>query len=201
MHIRLRTDEDLPACGDLLREVHELDGYPRYLQGDLMEFLDTPDLHGAWVSEADGAVTGHIVLVPRSSQAVMDIAAAALGLPETSLGVVARLFVAPSARRNGTAVALMNAAVADAQARGLFPVLDVVSDAHAAIALYERLGWTRAGRAAVHFDDGHSLDEYVYVAPADDNLSHKRITGSASTKPDSVRSLGREGRSGPQPGP
>jgi GNAT superfamily N-acetyltransferase len=167
MFIRPRCDDDLSACGDVLREVHALDGYPRYLPGDLTEFLETPQLHGAWVAEADGAITGHVALVPRSSQRVMDIAAAALGLSESSLGVVARLFVAHQARRNGTGAALLEAAAADARARGLFPVLDVVRDAHAAIALYERLGWTRAGQTTVHFTNGHSLEEFVYVAPAE----------------------------------
>jgi len=143
-----------------------VDGYPRYLPGDLMEFLNTPTAYGVWVAEADGAVTGHVALVPRSSRAVMEIATAALGRPESSLGVVARLFVAPQARRGGTGAALLAAAVAEARARGLSPVLDVVSDAHAAIALYQRLGWTRAGQATVRFSNGHSLDEYVFLGPS-----------------------------------
>jgi GNAT superfamily N-acetyltransferase len=163
--IRSRRDDDLRSCGDVLRQVHGLDGYPRYLPGDLMEFLDPPEAYGVWVAEADGTVVGHVALVPRSSQAVMDIATAALGLPESSLGVVARLFVAPQARRSGTGAALLAAAVAEARARGLSPVLDVVSDAHAAIALYQRLGWTRAGQTTVRFSNGRSLDEYVFVGP------------------------------------
>jgi GNAT superfamily N-acetyltransferase len=166
VRIRPRCDEDLPACGDVLRQVHGLDGYPRYLPGDLMEFLDTPDAYGAWVAEEGGVLAGHVALVPRSSQPVMDIAAASLSLPAASLGVVARLFVAPGARRGGTGAALMEAAADAARALGLSPVLDVVSDAHAAIALYERLGWKRAGQATIRFGDGHSLDEYVYLAPA-----------------------------------
>jgi GNAT superfamily N-acetyltransferase len=119
-----------------------------------------------WVAEEDSVLTGHVGLVPRSSQPVMDIAAAALDLPASSLGVVARLFVAPQARRGGTGAALLEGAAGAARARGLSPVLDVVSDAHAAIALYEHLGWTRAGQATIRFSNGHSLDEYVYLAPA-----------------------------------
>ena len=166
MLIRPRLDDDLPGCGDVLRQVHLLDGYPRYLPGELMEFLDTPDTYAAWVGEVDGVLVGHVALVASSSQTVMDIASAALGVPAAALGVVARLFVAPQARRGGTGAALLEAAVDAGWARGLYPVLDVVCDAHAAIALYERLGWKRAGQATIRFSNGHSLDEYVYLAPA-----------------------------------
>jgi GNAT superfamily N-acetyltransferase len=116
--VRPRLDDDLPGCGDVLRQVHRLDGYPRHLPGELMEFLDTPDTHAAWVAEVDGVLVGHVALVASSSQTVMDIATAALGLPAASLGVVARLFVAAQARRGGTGAALLEAAVDAGWARG-----------------------------------------------------------------------------------
>ena len=49
MQVRERADADLPACVQLARAVHERDGYPHYLPGDLRDFLVLPDAYGAWV--------------------------------------------------------------------------------------------------------------------------------------------------------
>jgi len=166
MLIRPRQDGDIAACAELLREVHSLDGYPRYLPGDLESFLIQQDAYGSWVAELDGAIAGHVALVPRTSAIAMKVASDALGRPEDQLGVIARLFVSGRARRTGAGRRLLGTATAEAVARGLWPVLDVVTDAAAAIALYERSGWTRAGTATVRFRDGHTLDEYVYLGPA-----------------------------------
>jgi GNAT superfamily N-acetyltransferase len=166
MLIRPRRGGDIAACVELLREVHELDDYPRYLPGDPETFLIQPDAYACWVAELDGAVTGHVTLAPRTSDAAMKIAADALGRPEESLGVVARLFVSGRARRTGAGRRLLGTAAAEAAARGLWPVLDVTTDAAAAIALYERSGWTRAGTATIRFRSGRTLDEHVYLGPA-----------------------------------
>ena len=42
MLIRPRHDDDLPACAALVREVHAADRYPRYLPGNLGNFLARP---------------------------------------------------------------------------------------------------------------------------------------------------------------
>lgn len=166
MLIRPRVDGDIAACADLLREVHAVDSYPRYLPGEPETFLIQPDAYACWVAELDGALVGHVALVPRTSRAAMKIAGAALGRREDELGVVARLFVSGRARRSGAGRLLLGTAAAAATARGLWPVLDVTTDAAAAIALYERSGWTRAGTATIRFGDGHTLDEYIYLGPA-----------------------------------
>ena len=168
MLIRPRQDGDIPACVELLREVHELDGYPRYLPGDLEGFLIQPDAYGCWVAELDGAVAGHVALAKRTSEPAMKIASDALGRPEAELGVVARLFVAGRARRTGAGQRLLGTAATAATARGLWPVLDVTTDAAAAIALYERSGWTRVGTATIVFRSGRTLDEHVYLGPGSD---------------------------------
>jgi GNAT superfamily N-acetyltransferase len=165
MLIRPRTDGDIAACIELLREVHALDGYPRYLPGDPEAFLIQPDAYRCWVAELDGAIVGHVALARSTSEAAMKIASDALGRPEESLGVIARLFVSSRARRTGAGQRLLAAAAAEAAARGLWPVLDVVTEAAAAIALYERSGWTRAGTATIRFGGGRTLDEHVYLGP------------------------------------
>jgi len=163
--IRPREDGDIAACVELLREVHELDGYPRYLPGDIEAFLIQPDAYACWVAELDGAVAGHVALAPTTSLAAMKIASDALGRPADELGVVARLFVSGRARGTGAGRRLLGTAAADATARGLWPVLDVTTDAAAAIALYERCGWTRVGTATIVFRGGRTLDEHVYLGP------------------------------------
>jgi ribosomal protein S18 acetylase RimI-like enzyme len=165
MLIRPRRGEDIAACVELLREVHSLDGYPRYLPGDPESFLLQEDGYGSWVAELEGSVTGHVALAKRTSATAMKIASRALGRPEDELGVVARLFVSGRARRSGAGRRLLGTATTEARARGLYPVLDVTTDAAAAIALYERSGWTRAGTATIRFGDGHTLDEHVYLGP------------------------------------
>jgi len=97
----------------------------------------------AWVAEDDGVVVGHAGLV-RGMRARCVLQAT--GRDASQLAGVVRLFVDPAARRAGRARELLDTAAAHAVASGLQPVLDVVDDASAAIALYERSGWRLVGR-------------------------------------------------------
>jgi GNAT superfamily N-acetyltransferase len=169
--VRERAEADLPGCVELARQVHEQDGYPHYLPGDLHGFLVRPDAYGAWVAERDGRIAGHVALHPRSSPPVMALASAAAGQPADRLGVIARLLVAPATRRAGAGRALLEHAQREALTRGLWPVLDVAADLTGAIRLYESCGWVRAGAVTVTFRDGNSLDELVYLAPRPPALS------------------------------
>ena len=53
----------------------------------------------------------------------------------------------------------------EAHSRGLWPILDVVMYQQAAIALYEKCGWKRAGQVTSRYGDGVALDEFVYLGP------------------------------------
>jgi GNAT superfamily N-acetyltransferase len=88
-----------------------------------------------------------------------------LGLPVESLAVIARLLVAPCVRRKGVGQALLEVAANEARSRGLWPVLDVVSSSTAAIALYEKCGWRRAGDVSVALPDGATFEEAVFLGP------------------------------------
>ena len=167
MLIRPRQDQDIAACADLVRDVHALDRYPRFLPNDLQSFLTIADAYGAWVADLDGEVVGHIALIPRSLPHAMELAANALNRPAEQLAVVARLFASVRARGRGAARMLLATATAEAAARGLWPILDVDTDLAAAIALYESSGWVRAGKVTVRFSTGHTMDEYVYLGRAD----------------------------------
>ena len=82
--------------------------------------------------------------------------------------VVARLLVAPTARRQGTGNALMTEATTTAHGLGLRPVLDVAKHYAAAIALYEACGWTRANHITLTFRDGSAVDSWLYLGPPPD---------------------------------
>ncbi len=165
--VRPRGDADLDACARVARVIHELDGYPPYLPDDIRSFISEPEALAAWGAERDGEIIGHVALNPRSSQAVLTLASEALRQPPERFGVVARLLVAPGARRKGVGRSLFEAATDSAVDRGLRPILDVAIRFHAAINLYEKCGWLRLGEVTVRFKDGTVLDEFVYFWPAE----------------------------------
>jgi len=177
--IRPRLDGDLAACADLVREVHAVDRYPRYLPADISSFLNPADSYGCWIAELNEEAAGHVALVARGLPATMEVAASVLGRPAGQLAVVARLFVSPRARGQGAGRLLLETATAQARSRGLHPVLDVDTELPTAIALYESAGWSRAGQITVRWRDDWSggsagagrgpaervLTEYVYLGP------------------------------------
>ena len=97
---------------------------------------------------------------------VMDLARATTGLDDDRLIVLARLLVAPTARRRGVGQALFQRAAAEAVNLGRRAILDVLIEHTAAIRLYEESGWNRVGRVTWHLPDGRPLDEYVYISPS-----------------------------------
>src|SRR5262249_6101134 len=132
---------------------------------DYAGFLVRSDAPAAWVAELDAEVVGHVALHTHAAPDVMRLVTARLGIPAEHVGVVARLVVSPRARRRGVARALLDVAVAETRPRGLEPVLDVVVEHGAAIALYEQTGWERLGEAALRLPDGRVLTEIVYRRP------------------------------------
>ncbi len=171
VELRARTDADLDTCVALARVVHDSDGYPVYLPTDLRAFLASPGAYGAWVATDAGEIVGHVALHPYSTAPVMTLASEALRQPVDRLGVVARLMVAPSARRRRVGQALLEVASRDAVARGLWPILDVATTLRGGIHLYESCGWTRAGQVTVRLREDFSIDELVYLGPPSGDTS------------------------------
>jgi GNAT superfamily N-acetyltransferase len=163
--VRERTQADLDNCVALARVVHEIDRYPMFLPDDLRRFIEAPDALAAWVAEEDGEIAGHVALRSRSSPTVVAMASGALKLPPDRLGVVARLLVSPLHRRRGIGRSLLEVASRDAHARGLWPILDVVTHQDKAISLYDKCGWVRAGQVTSRYGDDVVLDEFVYIGP------------------------------------
>jgi ribosomal protein S18 acetylase RimI-like enzyme len=80
--------------------------------------------------------------------------------------VIARLMVHPKARRKGVGRQLLDMATSYAATRQLMSVLDVLQESGAAIALYEDLGWRRAGPLLLPLYGHPALQLWVYVGPA-----------------------------------
>jgi GNAT superfamily N-acetyltransferase len=150
---------------DLVRAVHEADHYPVVLQDDVEEFLVTDNCLAAWVAEVEPEIVGHVALHSVWSDDVARLAAASLRCAPDRLASVSRLFVDSSCRRRGLGAQLLQVATREAQTRGLWPTLDVVTTYASAIALYERCGWTRLGAITLPMPGGRTIDEYVYAAP------------------------------------
>jgi ribosomal protein S18 acetylase RimI-like enzyme len=149
--IRSRARDDLDRCALLLASLDPAERYPACWPGDVRAWLSPPDLLGAWVAEDHGAVVAHVALrAPAGSRTAM----------------LTRLWVAPDARGRGVATALCDVACARAAALSLLPSLEVACERVAAIAMYERSGWTRASSEPRPMVTGGSTLVHDYVRPA-----------------------------------
>lgn len=97
---------------------------------------DPPGMLQAWVAElSEGVIAGHLALQEVSSTGEV-------GAPAHACAEVARLFVAPAARRRTVASALLDRAAEWVDDRGYRLTLHVVDiQQSAAIAFYESTGW------------------------------------------------------------
>ncbi|MEU3459597.1 GNAT family N-acetyltransferase [Streptomyces sp. NPDC006733] len=165
--MRRRDASDLDACVRALTEVHAGDGYPVDWPEHPGAWLNHPSQFAAWVAERDGVVVGHIAL-SRSGEgdAAPALWSRRTGAPTAGTAVIGRLFVAPGARGHRVGARLMEQAVRDARERALHPVLDVVTSDTAAVALYERLGWSLLGTVDQQWGPARTVTVHCYAAPA-----------------------------------
>jgi ribosomal protein S18 acetylase RimI-like enzyme len=178
--IRTREAADLGLCVEVLAEVHQISGYPTNWPGDPAGWLTPTGTVGAWVADSDVvAVAGHVVLrqLPASSagQAVAE---------------VSRLFVAPAARRQGVAQALLQQAIHWATANERDLVLEVTDNLGAAQALYERAGFRRSATQLADWTTpaGHPVTLYKY--------SWSGAEPTARSRPTDQSRSGRAGHAG-----
>src|SRR5690348_1421998 len=136
MFVRIRQPEDIGTCVELLAEVHAANGYPLHWPDDPLSWLAPDNILAAWVAEHESALIGHIALCSGSGESGAGVWSAACDIPPDGLAAIAKLFVAPSSRGRGIGAALLDRACAEARARSLFPVLEVLDHDQGAIALY-----------------------------------------------------------------
>jgi GNAT superfamily N-acetyltransferase len=135
VRIRPREAGDLDRCVQVLAAVHRTSGYPTNWPADPARWLTPDGIAGVWVATTrEVPVAGHVVLRRPDADPAGERAAE-----------VSRLFVAPAARRQGVAQALLSTAIGWATSNGLDLVLDVTDELRPARALYERAGFQLAG--------------------------------------------------------
>ncbi|MEV4638671.1 GNAT family N-acetyltransferase [Actinoplanes sp. NPDC049548] len=134
MIIRVRRPADLEGCTAVLRQTHEVDGYPLNWPDDPHRWLTPPRLLQAWVAEHPvGVIAGHIALQRVGDEGEVEMS---------------RLFVAPAARRRSIAGALMSRAVKWPGRTGRLTLTVTDENRSAAVAFYEAKGWRHIRSAA-----------------------------------------------------
>lgn len=165
--IRRRRPKDLGACARLLRVVFSEGQYPVYWPDAPRAWLSDEIVIDAWIVERRNEILGHIAiskvgLDPLSALRWRELT----GHKPSELAGVSRHFVRPRARGQGLGAALLDVAVAEIRARGLVPVLGVVSASEEAVRLYENRGW----RLLAMYPWGEEADRlkiYYYELPPD----------------------------------
>lgn len=170
--VRPTLAEDLTQLGDVLREVHRVDGYPVEGVSDASRWLTPDALIAHWTATVDDVPVGHIALC-RATES--DGAATVLhqtgDLPLEHIGVVSRLFVSPAHRGEGLARLLVTKATTATEALDLHATLDVIIKDSAAINLYTSMGWHPVGRHSHEVEGGEPVDALGFVAPHESDQS------------------------------
>lgn len=150
----------------MLVAVHETDGYPVEGVADPVGWISGPGQLRAWVAELDGQIVGHVALnEPQAGDAAAAAWATTTGGDDDPIAVLGRLFVLSTARGHAIGRRLIEAASDYAASNQLRLVLDVMAKDAAAIALYERLGWTRIGTTEHDDGQGRLIEAGCFVSP------------------------------------
>ncbi|MEV5808707.1 GNAT family N-acetyltransferase [Streptomyces parvulus] len=164
--VRPFSNDDLTGAAEALVEVHETDGYPVEGVDDPEAWIKSEDVLAAWIAESDGRIVGHVAVMKPQGEAAADLWVKQSGDDMGHVGVLARLFVVQSARKQAAGRQLMEAAASHARDHGLRLVLDVMVKDASAIRLYERLGWRKIGETIHHFGNGETIPAVCYVSPS-----------------------------------
>jgi GNAT superfamily N-acetyltransferase len=164
--IRARVESDIPESAAGLVRVHATDGYPVEGVSRPEAWLTPSGILNAWVAEVAGRIVGHVAVSRPNDEEAVSLWLSQSGTDEEKVGVLARFFVIPEARKKAVGGSLMHAAVDYAQDSGIRLVLDVMAKDTAAIRLYTRLGWTRIGTAVHTFGEGRQTTQAIcFVSP------------------------------------
>ncbi len=133
----------------MLREQQPATRYPFRdpLPVSVETFLHAEDALAAWTAEVDGRPVGHVCRTGPPSgftdaTTLNEACARAHGCEVAELGWVNTLFVGSDMRGRGIGRLLLDTVVADIQATGLRPCLEVLPVHPAALALYRGSGWS-----------------------------------------------------------
>lgn len=163
--IRPRSETDLPGAAEALVAVHAIDGYPVEGVAYPQEWLSPTGLLKSWIAENSGKIVGHVAVSRPKGEVAVSLYMEQTQEPESRVGVLARLFVRPEARKDSVGRRLVEAATNYADENNLRLVLDVMAKDTAAIRLYERLGWQSLGETTHAYGDGQAVSAICYVSP------------------------------------
>ncbi len=165
MLIRPRQDDDVPGLVEVLRRVHEADGYPVNLPPDAGAWLCGERVRASWVATLDGRLVGQVSRAVVTGDNAAAIWLDAVGCTPEELAVVKRLFVDPGVTGRGIGRRLLDAVVEDAHRLGLRPVLDVDAGGARGRFLYESAGWQLVGVSDLPWSTGGVFPVACYVGP------------------------------------
>ena len=163
--VRPFKDTDTPGAARALISVHATDGYPVEGVDEPEAWIQAPDVISAWIAETNAAIVGHVAIMRPNGEEAVSLWQRQSGADESTIAVLARLFVIREARKKATGERLMRAATEHARQKRLRLVLDVMTKDTAAIHLYERLGWKRIGQAIHRYGNSQHTDALCYVSP------------------------------------
>ncbi|KAF4549509.1 Hypothetical protein D9617_21g097300 [Elsinoe fawcettii] len=176
LFVRPRTDQDLPALAEVLRRVHAESGYPVQGIDNPVKFLSDEAVVKAWtLTTPDDRPVGHCIVSEISSQDqrlvkwaeyLWKINDASYTNSKARFLSLGRVFIDPSVHGRGGGEKLVQQALewtSGVLMRRL--VLNVLIKDQAAIALYDRLGWTRYGEGAFVNAEGEKFKQVFYVSP------------------------------------
>jgi GNAT superfamily N-acetyltransferase len=166
VNVRPRTPADVQALIEVLRRVHDADGYPTVWPDDVSGWVVGDSGYGAWVAVIDDNVVGHVGLARPGLQASTQVWVATTQRPVEWLVEVTRLFASPDASGFGVGHRLLQRAVAGAHELGLWPVLDVRHEGRpGASRLYEAAGWRMVGSVPRRLEPEVILPFDCWVGP------------------------------------
>ncbi|KAI0802721.1 acyl-CoA N-acyltransferase [Xylaria sp. FL0064] len=160
--IRLRRDEDLAACVEIMRAVYLDSGYPVGGVENALKTLRTDDQ--AWVAEDNGVIIGHVAM-NEAPKTYVNVALWLERYPQADVAILGRLFVHPERRGRGAATKLIRTVEEEARSKGKrLLILALVKDQDA-IRLYRHLGWEYYATTVFRWGEGEEMDAECFVSP------------------------------------
>lgn len=159
--IRPTMKGDLAPLADVLLDVHAADGYPVEGVENPLAWVDISEPIGQWTALLGGRAVGHIALMRPEGDDECAIISKKTGQSLEQIGVVARLFVSPSARGHGIGNQLLLAAETMAARNSITPILEVLEKDKAAMNLYVGRGWVPLGSTVHNFGEGRTATAII----------------------------------------
>ncbi|MGI8577270.1 MAG: GNAT family N-acetyltransferase [Nocardioidaceae bacterium] len=173
--VRRRAPKEVQGTVRLLYAVNDYEPYPIPWPESPEDWLANDTIIDAWVIKPEGRVLGHVAMSAVDREPFESLRwREVTGDDPSTLAAVSRLFVAPESRHQGFGTALLDAAVRAIRAKGMRPVVEVATESHYALGMYERLGWTMVG---------------MYPSAEPDMVEHVRYFAAPHTAADGTQRI------------